>query len=335
MKKFFKVLGILVGIVILLIIAGYIYFNAAFPKVDPPKDIKVEATPERIARGEYLANHVTVCIGCHSERDWTKFAGPIKPGTEGSGGEVFDEKIGFPGTVTTKNLTPANLGSWSDGEVIRAITCGVTKDNKALFPMMPYFNYNQMTEEDLLSIVAYIRTLEPQEKEIPETKLNFPLNLLVKTMPIQSYTPATEVDTSNSVEYGKYLVTLASCSDCHTQSEKGEPLPGMYLAGGQSFNFPGGMVHSANITPDAETGIGNWTKEDFFNRFRFYNNEAAHNVPVNIEKDFNTPMPWLMYSGMTDEDLGAIYDYLRTVTPVKNRVDRFTPHENNTSTASN
>src|SRR5690606_6445097 len=130
MKKLLKILAIIVGIVVLLIIAGYIYLNTAFPDVEPPKDIKVEATPERIARGEYLALYVAVCIDCHSERDWTKFAGPIKPGTEGSGGELFDENIGFPGRVITKNLTPANLGSWSDGELIRAITCGVTKDDR-------------------------------------------------------------------------------------------------------------------------------------------------------------------------------------------------------------
>jgi hypothetical protein len=333
MKKLFKVLGILVGIVVLLALAGYIYLNSAFPKVDPPKDVKVEATPERIARGEYLAKHVALCIDCHSERDFTKFAGPIKPGTEGSGGEVFDENIGFPGRVITKNLTPANLGSWSDGELIRAITCGVTKDNKALFPMMPYFNYNQITEDDLYAIVAYIRTLEPREREIPETELNFPLNLLVKTMPVQAYTPAKEINKSNSIEYGKYLVTLASCSDCHTLSDQGEPLPGMYLAGGNEFKFPGGVVRSLNITPDNETGLGNWSKEDFIARFKFYANEDAHNVPVNIEKEFNTPMPWIMYAGMTDEDLGAMYDYLKTVTPVKNRVERFSPYK--TASASN
>ena len=195
--------------------------------------------------------------------------------------------------------------------------------------MMPYMNYNHFTQEDAYSIVVYIRSLHPQKKEIPETKLNFPLNLLVKTMPLKNYTPAKEVDMSDSVEYGKYLVTIASCSNCHTQSEKGEPKPGMYLAGGEQFNFPAGVISSANITPDKETGIGNWTKADFLNRFRFYNNEEAHNVPVDLQKDFNTPMPWLMYSGMTDEDLGAIYNYLRTVKPVNNRVNRFAPHQAN------
>ncbi|OGU32687.1 MAG: cytochrome C [Ignavibacteria bacterium GWA2_35_9] len=329
MKKVFKILGIVVAVIAVVIIGGLVYFNASYPKVDPPKDIKIEATAERLSRGEYLANHVAVCIDCHSEREWTKFAGPIKPGTKGSGGEVFDENMGFPGMVVTKNLTPANLSSWTDGEILRAVTCGVTKDNKALFPMMPYMNYSNFMEEDAYSVVAYIRSLQPQEKEIPETDLNFPLNLLVKTMPLKSYTPAKEIDKSNPAEYGKYLVTIASCSECHTQSNKGEPLPGMYLAGGQTFNFPAGVVSSANITPDAVTGIGNWTKEDFLNRFRFYNSEEAQNVPVNLEKDFNTPMPWLMYSGMTDEDLGAIYEYLRTIKPVNNSVNRFVPHQAN------
>ncbi|RPI69869.1 MAG: cytochrome C [Ignavibacteriales bacterium] len=326
MKKLFKVLGILAGVVVVLLLAGYVYLNTAFPKVDPPKDIKIEVTPERIARGEYLSKYVAVCIDCHSERDFSRFAGPIKEGTEGAGGEVFDENIGFPGRVVTKNLTPANLGSWSDGELIRAITCGVTKDDAALFPMMPYPNFNQLTEEDLYSIVAYIRTLKPQEKEIPETELNFPLNLIVKTMPIQSYTPASEINKSNTIAYGKYLTTIASCSECHTPSDKGEPLPGMHFAGGQPFTMPSGDVRSLNITPDVETGIGSWSKEDFIARFRHYSSPEASNVPVNFETDFNTPMPWLMYAGMTDEDLGAIYDYLKTIAPVNNRVERFTPH---------
>lgn len=326
MKKLFKILGIIAGVIVVLIVAGYIYFNAAFPKVDPPENIKVEVTPERLARGEYLANHVTVCIDCHSERDWTKYAGPIKPETLGSGGEVFDEKIGFPGTVVTKNLTPANLSSWTDGELLRAITCGVTKDDKALFPMMPYVNYTHLTKDDAYSIIAYIRSLPSKERQIPETKLNFPLNLLVKTMPLQNYTPAAPVDKSDSIAYGKYLVTLASCSECHTQSEKGEPLPGMFFAGGQEFNMPSGTVRSANITPDEETGIGSWDKENFLERFGYFRDETAHNNSIDINKDFNTPMPWLMYSGMTDEDISAIYYYLRTLKPVKNSVESFTPN---------
>jgi len=322
MKKLFKILGIIAGVVVVILIAGYIYFNAVYPNVDPPRDIKVEITPERIERGKYLANHVAACIDCHSERDLTKYAAPIKPGTEGSGGMVFQ---GSYGKVVSQNLTPANLGSWTDGELLRAITCGVTKDNRALFPMMPYMNYNNFSQEDVFSIISYIRILKPQEKQNPKTELNFPLNLIVKTMPIQAYKPANEVDASDSITYGKYLVTIASCSDCHTQSNQGKPLPGMEFAGGMEFQLPSGIVRSANITPDEETGIGSWDKDNFLDRFAYFRDEDAQNVPVDMNKDFNTPMPWLMYSRMTEKDLGAIYDFLRTVKPVKNTVESFTP----------
>jgi len=323
MKKIFKIFGIAAGVLVVIIIAGILYFNSTFPKVDPPANAKVEMTADRISRGSYLANHVTVCMDCHSKRDWTKFTGPIITGTLGGGGDVFDEKIGFPGKVMVKNITPASIGNWSDGELIRAITCGVTKDNIALFPMMPYPNYNNLTQEDIYSIVAYIRNLKPIENKLPDTELNFPLNFIVKTMPIKSRNPMI-FDRNNPVEYGKYLVTLASCIDCHTQSEKGKPLPGLEFAGGEGFQLPAGLVKSANITPDNETGIGSWAKETFVKRFKDFSNDSSIVIPVS-ENEFNTPMPWTMYAGMTDEDLSAIYDYLRTVKPVYNAVERFTP----------
>ena len=323
MKKFLKVLGFIAGGFVVILIAGLIYFNSAFPKVDPPTNIKIDPTPERIARGEYLANHITVCMDCHSKRDWTKYSGPIISGTFGGGGDVFDENVGFPGKVMVKNITPASIGNWNDGELIRAITCGVTKDNRALFPMMPYPNYNKLTQEDLYAIVAYVRSLKPIENKLPDTQLNFPLNFIVKTMPIQSYSPMV-INDNNPIEYGKYLVTIAGCKNCHSKSEKGEPLPGMEFAGGEEFPFPNGLVKSANITPENETGIGLWTKELFLKRFKNYDNDSAKSVSVS-ETDFNTPMPWTMYGGMTEEDLSAIYDYLRTVKPIRNRVERFTP----------
>jgi len=323
MKKIFKIFGIAAGVLVVIILAGILYFNTAFPKVDPPANVKVEITPERISRGAYLTNHVTVCLDCHSKRDWTKFTGPVTPGTLGGGGDVFDENLGFPGKVMMKNITPASIGNWSDGELIRAITCGVTKDNRALFPMMPYPNYNKLDQEDLYSIVAYIRNLKPIENKLPDTELNFPLNFIVKTMPIKSRNPM-KFDRNNPLEYGKYLATLAGCIDCHTQSEKGKPLPGMEFAGGEGFQLLPGLVKSANISPDNETGIGLWTKETFIKRFKDFSNDSAKVISVS-ENEFNTPMPWTMYAGMTEEDLNAIYDYLRTVKPVHNIVERFKP----------
>jgi mono/diheme cytochrome c family protein len=324
MKKFLKILGIVAVVIVVLIAAVLIYFNSKYPDVDPPSNIKVTSTPEKLARGEYLANHVTVCIDCHSDRDWSKFSGPLIPGTEGKGGFNFGQEEGLPGNVYAKNITPAGVGSWTDGELIRAITQGVTKDNKALFPLMPYYSYNHLTREDLEAILCYIRSLKPIENKVPESELNFPMNLIVKTIPIKTYNPASPVDKTDSIAYGKYLVTLASCRDCHSPAEKGEIIPGMEFAGGREFTTPWGLVKSANITPDQETGIGNWTKEKFVNTFKQYGTENGRNIPVD-SNSFNSVMPWTMFGGMTEQDLNAIYDYLRTVKTVKHLVVKYTP----------
>ncbi|MBI4536148.1 MAG: c-type cytochrome, partial [Ignavibacteriae bacterium] len=231
-----------------------------------------------------------------------------------------------PGQLFSANITPAGISDYSDGELLRTFTVGVTRDNRALFPFMPYFSYNRLSQEDAYSIVAYIRSLKPIENKVGEQKLNFPLNFLVKTMQPRAFNPSPEPDKSNPVSYGKYLLTIGACADCHTPAEQGAPIPGMELAGGFEFQFPSGVVRSLNITPDEETGIGIWTKEDFIARFKAFESEESRNVSVDM-KDFNTPMPWLMYAGMTEEDLGAIYEYLRTVKPVKHQVEKFSPLE--------
>ena len=328
MKKFFKVVGMIAGIVVLLIIGFLIYFNASFPKAEKVKDIKVAVTPARIARGEYLANNVVACMHCHSERDWTKYAGPTIQGTYGKGGQKFDEKedADIPGVVYAKNITPSGIGDWTDGELIRAITTGVSKDGTALFPLMPYMDFNHLSKEDLYSIVAYIRSLKPIENKVPDRHLNFPMNLIVKTLPLHTYNPAPQPDTSNALSYGKYLVTIAGCGGCHTQMVKGEPVKGMEFAGNMAFNLPWGTVRSANITPDNETGIGKWSENQFISFFKTFDSDNAKNIPVNPH-EFNTIMPITSFAGMTKTDLGAIYTYLRTVNPVHNKVVKFTPVE--------
>lgn len=326
MKKFLKILAYIFGGVAVLIVAFLIYFNSAYPDVNPPTNEKVEITPARLARGEYLAKHVTICMDCHSERDWSKFSGPPKPETWGMGGDKFSEDIGFPGTLYAKNITPAGIGDWTDGELIRAITCGVNKDGDAFFPLMPYLNYNHLTKEDLYSIVAYLRSLKPIENEVPEGSLNFPLNFIVKTIPPKSFNPSPEPDKNDPVKYGEYITKMAACFDCHTQQVKGEYIMEKAFAGGSEFNFPGGVVRSANLTPDAATGIGNWTKDQFIARFKIMNPDSNVIASTSMT-DFNTAMPWTMYAGMTDEDLGSIYEYLRTVKPIRNAVTKFTPNK--------
>lgn len=325
MNKFLKILPYTVVTVLVLSGGFYMYFATSYPNVDPPTTETAIPTDARLARGEYLANNITVCMDCHSTRDWSKYSGPLVPGTLGKGGEHFTEEMGgVPGDIYAKNITPAALEDWTDGEIMRTITNGVNKDGEAIFPLMPYLSYNKLTREDLFSLVAYLRELEPIENEVPESSLNFPMNLIVKTIPPKSYEPSPEISKSDSVKYGEYLTTIAGCADCHTPQDKGEPIPGKYLAGGFQFLMPGGVVKSANITPDKETGIGSWTKEMFIERFKFYAPDSGNIVSVN-QTDFNTPMPWTMYAGMTKNDLSAIYDYLSTQKPVRNPIVRFEP----------
>ena len=180
MKKILKIVSYILLSFVILAIVGFIYFNSAYPKAGPALNVKVEITPARIERGKYLANHVTGCMDCHSTRDWTKYSGPIISGTEGKGGEKFGEELGLPGTIYSKNITPANLHSWTDGEIIRAITSGVTKDGKTLFPLMPYMGFSQLSQEDVYSIVAYLRTLNKIQNDVPESHIKFPVSLIIK-----------------------------------------------------------------------------------------------------------------------------------------------------------
>lgn len=325
MKKALKIAGYVVGAVLIVAAVFVIYLTTAFPKVAPAADMTVEATPERIARGEYLAHHVAGCIDCHSTRDWSKFAGPIVPGTEGKGGDKFDEELaGMPGTIYAQNITPTYLKKYSDGELYRLITTGVTYDGRAMFPMMPYLAYGKMDPEDVKSIIAYIRTLTPKEGEYPAADLNFPMNIIVKTIPTDA-APMTKPNPSDLLKYGEYVFTISGCGDCHTKMEKGTPIPGMHLAGGFEFKSPktGDIVRSANITQDHETGIGAWTEQDFVGRFKSYLDSSWTNKTVNAG-EFNTAMPWLLYAGMDSLDLKAIYRYLQTVPPVSHKVEKFT-----------
>ncbi len=130
-------------------------------------------------------------------------------------------------------------------------------------------------------------------------------------------------DKSDEVNYGKYLITMSDCIDCHTKkTDKCELIAGLEYAGGFEFSLLGGIVRSVNITPDEETGIGKWGKDFFIKRFKLYADSSYENRPI-YKGAFNSVMPWTEMAGMTEEDLGAIYTYLRTVAPVKNAVEKF------------
>jgi len=322
MKKVLKVFGILV-VALLLVVAGLLtYVKTALPNVGAAPEIKVEATPAMVERGKYLAHHVAVCMDCHSTRDWSKFSGPPMAGTFGKGGERFDRETGVPGVFYSRNITPSGIGDWTDGELMRAIAAGVNREGKPLFPLMPHPTYGRMDETDIRSIIAYLRTLKPITNEIPESEVDFPMSFILHTIPQPSQFQQRP-DTTNLVAYGKYLVSMASCADCHTKAEKGEPVAGMEFAGGVEFQLPGGVVRSANLTPDKETGLGNWSKTAFIQRFKALDPALGYQAHTVKPTDMQTIMPWTMYAGMTEYDLGAMYEYLQSLKPVKNPVQKF------------
>lgn len=325
MKTLLKVLGLVVLVVVALAAIGVSYLALRKPAQRPAAAEKIEATPERIARGKYLANYVSGCVPCHSEHT-PAFSLPPKPGREGVAGLIWDTKMGFPGTLAAANITPdpeTGLGSWSDGEILRAMREGVDRKGNALFPIMPYGHFRHMSDEDAKSIVVYLRTMEPRRYEKPAKSLDVPMNFIEKFIPKPVEGPVPAPDPNDVVAYGKYLTTIAVCGECHTpKDDKGQPLPGMEFAGGFEMHAPGFRVVTANITPHPETYMGRATKEEFIARFRAFSSFTADTAPP-AAKGRNTIMPWIAYAGMTDQDLGAIYTYLKTLPPVANKVNPF------------
>jgi len=321
MKKLLKILGILLIIVVVIAAGGFIYLQAAFPKYSPAQDINVEVTLARIERGKYLARGIASCIDCHSTRDFTKFSGPIIPGTEGQGGMDFGEGAGF---VPASNITPekeTGIGTWTDGEIYRAITAGVDKNGKFLAPMMPYQLFAGLDKEDLYAIIAYIKTLRPLKNIVPEKKLKFPVNLIFRTLPVEPKEYGKLPSPTDKVKLGEYYGV--PCKFCHSQSDKGKVIPGKEFAGGVEFPMPDGtIIRSANITPDMETGIGKFTKEMFIAKFR------SHADPNNLDvqkQGYNSPMAWnLLGMTLTDDDLGSIYEYIMSQKPINNKVEKKT-----------
>lgn len=324
MRTFKKIFGGLLIVFLLIALAAVGYIKLFLPNVGAAPVMKIEHTAARVARGEYLANHVTICIDCHSKRDWTRFSGPPTEDSKGMGGELFDQKFGFPGTYYAKNITPEGISRYTDGELFRVITTGVNKDGKAMFPVMPYHYYGQMDEEDINSIIAYIRTLKPIKNIVPESVSDFPMSIIINTIPEKATLTKMPVKT-DVVNYGKYLVNAAACKECHTQFEKGKLIAGTEFGGGREFPFPdGSMVRSGNITPDNATGIGSWNEEQFLGRF--HSRSDSTTLARKLQPgEFNSIMPWTMYGRMTDEDLKAIYAFLKTVAPISNNVQKFTP----------
>jgi len=322
MKKLGKILAW--GLVVLAVaLALAITFTIGWrpfigPNARATTDHKFQTTAERLARGKYLARQVSGCMDCHTPHDWSKAENPWAGGSEGAGQVMpFTD---LPGKIVASNLTPdpqTGAGSWTDDQIARAIREGVGHDGRALFNMMPYQHYRRMSDEDLASIVVYLRSLPPVRNPLPATEMIFPVKYLIRAVPQPVTEPVSAPDSSTPLKRGDYLVnTLSPCSDCHTPIDNhGQPIPGLEFAGGFILQTGSQRSASSNITSDA-SGIPYYDEKMFL--------DVIHNGSVRA-RALSTMMPWPIFRGMTDDDLTSIFAYVKTLKPVRHHVDNTEP----------
>jgi len=293
--------------------------------VRPVSDAPLERTSERLARGSYLVNQVMLCPACHTTRaNGNIHLEPERTDAFLGGGNTYVDK-GL-GTLWIPNLTPdpeTGLGDWKDDEIVRAIRDGVSRDGHFLIPLMPYFSYQHLSDEDARAVVAYLRSIPPykQPRPRPENKLSFMQKMLFKVVGVQMHKPVADVgapDKSDKRAYGHYVARIAACTECHSLTEKGprEETDPLYLAGSdQAFDDPGlGQTYARNLTPDPETGLGNFDAAAIKQALRTGRRLDGKRMapPMSIV------IPHL--SGLADDDMDALVAYLKSVPAAHNKV---------------
>jgi mono/diheme cytochrome c family protein len=298
------------GLILLLLITGvsittysrqHLHYDAPYPNIKASSDSHVIALGRSIVLG---SGH---CVDCHSKTKNVDSVLRLGQDPVLSGGYKFDLPFG---TIYTRNLTPdstTGIGRMSDGEIARVLRYGVHKNGEAVLPFMPYQN---MTDEDLTAVISYLRSQKPVHNPIPENKYNI-MGSIIKAFMITPVGPTEKIQPSikrdTTVAYGKHLVmTVANCNECHTKRDGIGKFVGEPLAGGTVFEEPGKpTLVTPNLTPDSSSRIFGWSQEDFIKRFRM-----GKVIPY-------SHMPWESYGRMTDEELKAIYKFLRTLKPVR------------------
>jgi mono/diheme cytochrome c family protein len=275
---------------------------------------KFERTPKRLERGRYLVDGPCQCLSCHSPSDLESPGRPPIMGKEGAG---FDyTSWGYPGEVA-RNITPdleTGVGTWTDDMLARVIREGVGHDGHLIDPSaMPYEFFRALTHEDLASIIVYIRSIPTIRNALPRHRK--PDNLVTPfAIPITA--PIPPPDFSSPVKRGMYLAQIAGCQWCHTlRDEHRQPLPGLEFGGGDLIIDSYDQASSANLTPDP-SGINYYDEAQFLKTIRTGSVGARRISPI---------MPWWNFNHMTDDDLKAIFAYLRTLEPVRHEVDNTEP----------
>jgi len=248
------------------------------PRGTPARSFRVDMAPERVARGEHLTN--LMCVNCHSLNRQLPLSG---------GGNLSDEAHMPLGDLYPINLTPAGpLKDWTDGEIFRAIRQGADKNRRRL-PVMSAQRVRNLSDADLESVVAYIRSMPPVQHETPPPRPSFLTTVMAGAgmLPILEGMPPDTIvapPAGPTLEYGKYMAGWIGCDECH----------GPQLTGGGGGVLPKG--------PNLRS-VKSWTREGFLATMR------AGKTPFGKQLD-STMMPWKVIGRGTDDELSAIYAYL-------------------------
>jgi hypothetical protein len=266
------------------------------------------------------------CPLCHSENDFTERPSHPVEGKKGGGQIISNAEVELPepNRVVAPNISSDReygAGKWKDADFVRALRQGIGHDGRTLYPMMPYAYFRTLSDEDLASVIVYERSLAPVHIERPNTMLTDEVKKTFQALPPLEHVP--EPDRSDRRAYGKYLVTAGHCDLCHTpEDDQGNPTPGMDFAGGAPLIGAWGpdpnkviTVASLNLTPDP-SGISYFDENMFVKVIRSGKVEA---------RPLSNIMPWAYFRNLSDDDLKAIFAYLRTLKPVQHRVDNTEP----------
>ncbi|MDZ4745551.1 MAG: c-type cytochrome [bacterium] len=316
MKSFFKVLGLIVlGVV--LVIAGFVGFIAMsglpeYPDKLKKVDLKVEVTPARVAKGRKIAT--MLCNQCHFD-----------PATKKLSGNELKELPAEFGTAFSKNITQhptKGIGGWTDGEIAFILRTGVhPKTGLYVPPWMPKFLH--MADEDLKSVIAFLRSddplVAPSDAENRESSPTLLAKGLARFMFKPYDYPSAPIplpDTSNPVSFGKYIAFNYDCFTCHSGDFKEmdvqtpEKSLDFFGGGNRMGDINGKLVTTPNLTPDEATGIGKWTQDQFMRTMR-----------TGVKPDGSVFMfPMVRATYLTDLELRSLYAYLRTV-PTINKAE--------------
>jgi len=315
MRETGRIAGILLCGVAL---AGALLTSSISAPAQATQTSKAAPTRAQIERGRYLVEGPMHCFDCHSEGNWKAGGrGLPLPGKKGAG--AYFPAEGVPFRIVVPNITPdkeTGAGNWTDEQFARAIREGIGHDGRRLFPIMPYMRFRDLSDPDLAAVIAYLRSIPPVRNKLPKTPVPEQFKALIPPpMPVTK--PVAVPDMKDPVKRGEYLVNLGNCTACHTPVDaQSLPMEELAFAGGRRLKGPWGDAASANITPDA-SGIPYYDEAMFIKTIR--------TGRVNGVRELNLIMPWKYFRHMTDDDLRAIFAYLKTLKPAQHRVDNTEP----------